>query len=224
MPKNFVSNKDETLRMFKSDFLEMFSKVHWTVPLILFVPVVLYFLYQAIFVWHVSLLLIISLFIAGLVSWTLAEYIIHRFVFHYQPTSKFGQKLHFICHGVHHDYPKDSLRLVMPPILSISLAFFFYYTFTSFMGQSILTPFFAGFVTGYLFYDIGHYAIHHFNMHGKIMLAIKNHHMRHHYQDSTRGYGVSSPIWDLIIHTDFNDKNNMNQETIEPEVELEQEI
>jgi len=115
MPKNFVSNDNETLRMFKSDFLEVFSKVHWTVPLILFVPVVLYYLYQAIFVWHLSFLLIIGLFIAGQVSWTIAEYIIHRFIFHYQPTSKFGQKLHFIFHGVHHDYPRDSLRLVMPP-------------------------------------------------------------------------------------------------------------
>ena len=224
MPKNFVSNDNETLRMFKSDFLEVFSKVHWTVPLILFVPVVLYYLYQAIFVWHLSFLLIIGLFIAGQVSWTIAEYIIHRFIFHYQPTSKFGQKLHFIFHGVHHDYPRDSLRLVMPPILSIPLAFFFYYSFVPFMGPSILAPFFAGYVTGYLVYDIGHYAIHHFNMHGMIMLAIKNHHMRHHYQDSTKGYGVSSPIWDIIIRTNFKGKNNMSQETIEPEVELEQEV
>ena len=41
MPKNYVSNKDETVRMFKSDFMEAFSRVHFTVPLYIYVPVIL---------------------------------------------------------------------------------------------------------------------------------------------------------------------------------------
>ena len=49
MVKNYVSNKDETARMFKSDFMEALSKVHWTVPLYLFVPVVLACFYFALF-------------------------------------------------------------------------------------------------------------------------------------------------------------------------------
>lgn len=69
-------------------------------------------------------------------------------------------------------------------------------------------PFFAGFILGYLFYDISHYAIHHFNMHSKFWLAIKNHHMLHHYQDEYKGYGVSSPFWDIIFGTTFKKKSN----------------
>jgi len=69
-----------------------------------------------------------------------------------------------------------------------------------------MMPFFSGFILGYLFYDISHYAIHHFNMHSKLWLAIKNHHMLHHYHDEYKGYGVSSPFWDLIFGTTFGKK------------------
>jgi 4-hydroxysphinganine ceramide fatty acyl 2-hydroxylase len=52
-----------------------------------------------------------------------------------------------------------------------------------------------------------HYAVHHFNMHNKFWLAIKNHHMKHHYQNPSKGFGVSSSVWDKIIGTDFQSKD-----------------
>ena len=129
MAKNYVSNKDETVRMFKSDFFEAFSKVHYTVPLYIFLPVILYFLYRSVWLFELQFLSIVSLIIIGLFVWTLTEYTLHRFIFHFQPKSKFGQKLHFIFHGVHHDYPNDSKRLVMPPSVSVPLATLFYFIF-----------------------------------------------------------------------------------------------
>ena len=48
MPKNFVSNKDVTVRMFKSDFMESLSKVHPAVPLFVFIPVIAFFIYKSI--------------------------------------------------------------------------------------------------------------------------------------------------------------------------------
>lgn len=203
MPKNYVSNKDETVRMFKSDFFEAFSKVHYTVPLYIFLPIIFYFLYRSIWLFKLELLTMVSLMIIGLFVWTLTEYTLHRFVFHFQPKSKLGQRIHFIFHGVHHDYPNDSKRLVMPPSVSLPLASLFYLLFRLILGVSFVAPFFIGFLIGYLFYDLSHYAIHHFNMHNKFWLAIKNHHMKHHYQDPTKGFGVSTPIWDFIIGTDF---------------------
>lgn len=208
MPKNYVSNKDETVRMFKSDFLEMFSKVHFTVPLFIYLPIVSYFFYRSIWTFELKFLSIISLIIMGLFIWTLTEYILHRFVFHFQPKTDFGKKLHFIFHGVHHDYPNDTKRLVMPPAVSIPLATMFYFLFTIILGASFVSPFFIGFLIGYLFYDLSHYAIHHFNMHSKFWLAIKNHHIKHHYQDSAKGFGVSTPLWDVIIGTNFLQSKN----------------
>ncbi len=212
MPKNYVSNKDETVRMFKSDFFEAFSKVHFTVPLYIYLPIIFYFLYRSIWSFELQFLSIISLIIIGLFIWTLTEYTLHRFIFHFQPKSKFGQRLHFIFHGVHHDYPNDSKRLVMPPSVSLPLAALFYVLFRLILGVNFVAPFFIGFLIGYLFYDLSHYAIHHFNMHNKFWLAIKNHHMKHHYQDSSKGFGVSTPIWDIIIGTNFlgyKDKNEV---------------
>lgn len=207
MSKNFVSNKDETVRMFDNNLLEALSKIHFTVPLYIYIPVILVFLYRAIFLFDIEFMNLLSLIILGIIVWSFTEYVLHRFVFHYVPNSKLGLRIHFIFHGVHHDYPSDSRRLVMPPSVSVPLAVLFYFLFYSIVGKIYIAPFMAGFLTGYLFYDMTHYAVHHFNMHNKFWLAIKNHHMKHHYQDSAKGFGVSSPVWDKIIGTDFQGKN-----------------
>jgi len=203
MAKKFVSNKDETVRMFKSDFMESLSRVHPSVPLIIFVPVILYMLYLSIFDFKIGILSIVGLIVFGLFIWTITEYLLHRFIFHLELKSKIGARIHFIFHGVHHDYPSDSRRLVMPPSVSIPLAALFYFLFRLLIGDISVHPFFAGFLIGYLFYDITHYAVHHFNMHSKFWLAIKNHHIKHHYQDPDRGYGVSSPLWDYVFRTNY---------------------
>ena len=210
MAKKFVSNKDETVRMFKSDFMESLSRVHPSVPLIIFVPVILYMLYLSIFEFKIGVFSIVGLVIFGLFIWTITEYLLHRFVFHWELKGEIGARIHFIFHGVHHDYPSDSRRLVMPPSVSIPLATLFYFLFRFLIGDVSVHPFFVGFLIGYLFYDISHYAIHHFNMHSKFWLAIKNHHIKHHYQDPDRGYGVSSPIWDYVFRTNYSEKKGQN--------------
>lgn len=215
MTKNFVSNKDVTVRMFKSDFFEALSKVHPSVPVIIFLPVISYFLYRSISLFEMPYYKILGLMLVGIFVWTFIEYILHRFIFHYKPSSEFGEKIHFIFHGVHHDYPMDSKRLVMPPSVSIPLAALFYFIFLELIGYISVNPFFVGFLTGYLFYDITHYAIHHFNIHNKFWLFLKKHHMRHHFQDPGKGFGVSSPLWDDIIGTNFpkNNKEMAEEET-----------
>ena len=110
MAKNYVSNKDETVRMFESDFMEFFSRVHFTVPLYVYVPVILILMYLSIFVYNISALNNFVLLIGGVVAWSLAEYVLHRYIFHFKATSEFGKKIHFMFHGVHHDYPSDSKK------------------------------------------------------------------------------------------------------------------
>jgi sterol desaturase/sphingolipid hydroxylase (fatty acid hydroxylase superfamily) len=206
MAKNFVSNKDETVRMFESDFMEVFSRVHFTVPLYIYLPVVFYFMYRSIYLYEQSAITILTLVILGVAVWTITEYTLHRFIFHFEFRSELGAKIHFIFHGVHHDYPNDSRRLVMPPSVSVPLAILFYFIFTLLLGYINVTSFFVGFILGYLAYDMTHYAVHHFNMHNRFWLAIKNHHMKHHYMDSTKGFGVSSPVWDEVMGTNFPKK------------------
>lgn len=213
MAKNFVSNQDESARLFRSSFLELFTHVHWSVPLIVYVPVVTYFLYTGIVDSAVAAGSIVGLFFFGLLVWTLTEYLLHRFVFHYEPKTDFGKRLHFLAHGVHHDYPNDSLRLVMPPVISLPLAALFYGLFFILLGATFLPPFFAGFIVGYICYDMIHYATHHASMKATpIGLWLKQHHMRHHYQMDTLYYGVSTPLWDYVFGTMWSRKQSVSTE------------
>ena len=203
MKKNYISNSEESVRMFKSDFLESLSKVHFLVPVFIFIPVIGYFIYEA-FEKSIGLLTFFEMFALGLFIWTLVEYVMHRFLFHYMPPDKpWAQRLHFIFHGVHHDYPSDAKRLVLPPSVSIPLAAAFYFLFNAILPVNSIYGFFPAFLLGYLFYDESHYAIHHFNFKGSIWKKIKQHHMLHHYSDPGKGYGVSSPLWDKIFRSDF---------------------
>jgi 4-hydroxysphinganine ceramide fatty acyl 2-hydroxylase len=198
--RQYISTKNESVRMFKSDLLEFFSHVHPITPLVLYLPVVAYSLYFA--VWHEELpsVLIVALFVVGWLIWTLLEYVIHRFVFHYEPKTRLGKALHFVVHGVHHDYPNDASRLVMPPVVSIPLAFFFYVFFALVLGR-FCPPVMAGLISGYIFYDSLHYATHHFVMRKGVWSWLKQYHLRHHFQDDHAGYGVSSPLWDYVFRT-----------------------
>ena len=204
MEKRYVSNKDESVRLFKSDFLERFSHVHWSVPIIIYVPGSIYFATRPL---NGSIGLKGLLFLGGILFWTLTEYLLHRFIFHYEPKSAWGRKIHVLAHGVHHDYPNDSTRLVMPPSVSIPLAILFYGLFALVIPSGFLPLFYAGFLSGYVCYDCIHYATHHAPMKGKLGHWLKHHHLRHHYHDEERGFGVSTPIWDYVFGTQYEPKD-----------------
>jgi 4-hydroxysphinganine ceramide fatty acyl 2-hydroxylase len=196
----YVSKQNETVRMFKSDFMEFFSRVHPAIPLVLYLPVVGYMLYVSLWQRRLSILAVAALFLLGVLLWTLIEYLIHRYIFHYEPTSRVGKQLHFIVHGVHHDYPNDARRLVMPPSISVPLAFLFYGLFLVIFG-GLAPAVFAGLVLGYVCYDMLHYATHHFGMKRGVWLWLKQYHLRHHFKDDHAGYGISSPLWDYVFRT-----------------------
>lgn len=207
--KLFVTSQDVTARIFKSNFLEFGTRVHWTTPLWIYLPVCAYLLYTA-FMLGASLLSVIALFVAGVFVWTFAEYTLHRFVFHFHPKSKWGKGVMWFLHGVHHDYPSDSLRLVMPPPISIPLAFLFYFTFVALMGEVYAPAFMTGFLAGYLFYDITHYALHHFPIKGNWFGKLREHHLRHHFKEPQDGFGVSSPLWDVVFRTELQPLKKQN--------------
>ena len=194
----YVSNKNETIRLFKNPVLEYFSHIHPATPLVVFIPIMIitsYFGYK-----QTSVLSGTISFFLGILLWTLMEYVIHRWAFHYEPKSELGKKVHFLVHGIHHDYPRDATRLVMPLLVSLPLAALFFFLFKALFGSFYLNIF-SGFVLGYMAYDSIHYATHHFTMNGKIGKFLREYHLRHHYQDDHTAYGVSNPLWDYIFST-----------------------
>jgi sterol desaturase/sphingolipid hydroxylase (fatty acid hydroxylase superfamily) len=195
----YVSNKDETVRLFKNPVLEYFSHIHPATPVVVYVPVVLWMLYRSahVLLWYQ----VIAIALLGVAGWTLFEYVFHRFVFHYQPKSQWGKRLHFLIHGVHHDYPRDRTRLVMPLLVSVPLATLLYVVYGLALGPGWHEGFFAGFVAGYVAYDSIHYMTHHWQMRGRIGRFLKAYHMKHHYVDDSSAYGVSNPLWDYVFGT-----------------------
>ncbi len=194
----FVSNKDETIPLFKNPVLEYFSHIHPVTPIVVFGPVIIVMVWLAVL--QSGALLTIPLVFAGVLAWTLTEYTIHRWAFHVHPTSDLGKKLHFLVHGIHHDYPRDSTRLVMPLLVSVPLGTAFYFAF-----QAAFAPYhfavFGGFLLGYVAYDSIHYATHHWPMKNKLSRFIKEYHMKHHYVDDQTAFGVSNPLWDYVFNT-----------------------
>ncbi|MCF8463979.1 MAG: sterol desaturase family protein [Flavobacteriales bacterium] len=211
----FVSNRNESPKMFENKFLDFFSRIHFTSVPILFVPITGYFIYRSAFEFGVSWPIVAALAFSGYAFWTLMEYCIHRFFFHKEFTTPIGKKIHYIAHGLHHDYPNDSLRLVMPPAINLTLAVLFYWAFyVVIMDKGLTAGFFAGFTFGYMIYDLMHFATHFFNFKNMWFQRIKRSHLLHHYREPNSGFGLSTIFWDRVFGTmhppEVMDKVNMN--------------
>lgn len=195
---NFVSKRDESVRLFQNPILEYFSHIHPATPVVVFGPLVIGFA-----VWASVTLppaAVVTGAVGGLLLWTLIEYWVHRMLFHFEPKTALGRRLLFLMHGVHHDYPQDSTRLVMPLLVTVPMAVVFYFLFLGVFGQywpAVAT----GFGAGYLAYDSIHFMIHHWPMRGPVGRWLKRHHLRHHFSNDGTGYGVSSPLWDHVFGT-----------------------
>ena len=185
--------------MFESRWLDACSRVHPSVPVLLFAPAIA--ILMTLGIERVGAVGAVAWALGGYVFWTLTEYWMHRIVFHFEPEEGIGARLHWIIHGVHHDHPNDRMRLVMPPSVSVPLAIAFYVLFLLVLGGTVAPAFGAGFLVGYLIYDMTHYHVHHHTPRTRTGRRLREAHMRHHFQDDTRGFGVSAPWWDHVFGT-----------------------
>ena len=203
-----ISNSKEPIRLFKSDFLEFFTHITPTAVVIIWLPVAIFFIVAAVMQVPsgTSAAFIPAVFFAGLFLWTFSEYILHRFLFHYEPKTERQRKIFFLFHGVHHAQPQVKTRLVMPPAVSIPMALVFYGLFYLLLAVLLNVPMWvgpltSGFLVGYLIYDLTHYATHHLPMRSGFLKYLKRYHLKHHYKTPDQRFGVSSPLWDVVFGT-----------------------
>jgi len=191
-------------KIFKNPFLERLSKTSLTSNIIVYGLTVLILVYVALFVINIPLNAFLILFIGALFFWTFAEYILHRFLFHWINEYKAVQRFHFIVHGNHHLHPKDKERILMPPVPGLlmgSALFGLFYLIFSIIGYSEYTwAFFPGFFLGYLLYSIVHRATH-VNKPPKRFKYLWKHHSLHHYKYPDKAFGVSNIFWDRVFGT-----------------------
>jgi Fatty acid hydroxylase superfamily len=129
----------------------------------------------------------------GLVGWSLAEYLLHRFVLHrVQPFRRW--------HLEHHRRPRA--RLGTPTVLSAALiaagVFLPAWAFSDVWTATALT---LGFATGYLAYSITHHALHHWRAESAWLRRRKHWHALHHRGDRPGCYGVTSACWDHLFRS-----------------------
>lgn len=175
--------------MFETDFMEWFSHNKWQRIFLLPLILTIYWIRNTDLSTATTLQLVVA-FILGTFSFTLVEYILHRFVFHSEkwlPNNKIIRYLHYTLHGIHHTLPNDPDRLVYPPIL-----FTFTYFILEFCIFQPLKPenealgvfYKIGFLVGYLMYDCTHYALHHIDTRkhkGSYFHRLQKYHNQHHF-------------------------------------------
>lgn len=134
--------------------------------------------------------------------WTFFEYFAHRYLFHideYFPNSKFAEKMAFTFHGIHHEYPRDKERIIMPPVPGLMIVGLLYVVFLFILGNYAYI-FMPGFVTGYLLYTRIHYLTHTPPVPSYLKSQYR-HHSLHHYQYPEKAFGITTTLWDRVFGT-----------------------
>lgn len=204
-PKHLV-NPVRDLKMFDTPIVEYFSKTPWYAIPIVYLPPIVYFFLQSYS--EISLFMMLSCFIFGCFWWTFCEYYLHRFLFHAEdswlPNYPSIFFMHFFLHGIHHAYPMDRMRLVFPPIPGYVIHWFLIIQpLKLFIGEPYIGAVVSGILTFYVFYDLGHYYMHHASPKSGYFKDLKRYHMLHHYKQGTIGFGVSNKLWDFIFGTEI---------------------
>ena len=192
-------------QIFENKVLEALSKAPAVVAYTIYPAVALFFLGINIFAkpltsdGSISFSAIALTFIGAYFFWSFFEYIMHRWAFHFVSNNKVVQKIVHGAHGIHHEYPKDTNRLIMPPLpwfVTVSLLLGLCYLL---MGNYAFS-FMAGLLMGYLSYIFVHYQVH-LNRPPKFLRKMMVHHALHHYKYDDLAFGVSSTIWDRVFGT-----------------------
>jgi sterol desaturase/sphingolipid hydroxylase (fatty acid hydroxylase superfamily) len=194
-----IHNKGQA-RLFQNQYVEFLTKTHPLVIWGMYLPLILFMLYYSHARAGLSWAVVVGVFVGAMFCWTLFEYIMHRFAFHYVSERPRIQRIVYVMHGNHHEFPRDKERLFMPPVPSLILATAVFGLEYLLLGR-LAFPFFPGFLLGYLVYGSMHFAIHAWNPPFRWMKPLwRNHHL-HHYKNDERGFGVSTSFWDHVFGT-----------------------
>lgn len=132
--------------------------------------------------------------LAGLGSWTLIEYVLHRFVLH-------GIKPFCLWHAEHHRRPKALIYTPTIVTASINAALIFLPAFLVLGNLREASAFTLGILTGFLAFGVIHHAVHHWRLGHAWLKRLKHWHALHHHTKQGSYYGVTSIFWDRVFGT-----------------------
>jgi sterol desaturase/sphingolipid hydroxylase (fatty acid hydroxylase superfamily) len=143
---------------------------------------------EAVGVWVAALL-------AGIGTWTLVEYAVHRWLYHRVP---FFAKYH----DAHHADPRALIGT--PSFASIAIVLGVFFVPALALGLVAASGFGSGALIGYIGYMLAHHLSHHFEPRpGTLIYRARIRHMAHHYRDMPGNYGVTTSFWDRVFSTNL---------------------
>lgn len=198
--KDFKIDNKGSATLFSNKFLERLTRTHFAVPVTMYFVAGAATIIYAVISPEIVFRSFFWMFPLGVIVFTFVEYLIHRYIFHFEARTEKQLQLQYNIHGVHHEFPRDKDRLVMPPVMSVVLAAMFLGIFRLIFGMNGWI-FWGGFVTGYSTYLMIHYAIHAWKPPHNFLKYLWTHHALHHYSRVGSAYAVSFPVWDLLFRT-----------------------
>ncbi len=139
-----------------------------------------------------------GLWALGVLAWTLFEYLLHRFVFHWPAKSEVGRVVCFVAHGHHHVAPRERSRLAATPVQMVSALVLLAGLFRLALGAA-WTLAFAGAATGYAAYEAIHYLAHHGRVRNPLLKTVVRHHLLHHHRTPDWRFGNLEPALGLGV-------------------------
>lgn len=199
-PDPLNRRRREGIRIFRHDFVERwFSKAHPVMPIVWAGPLIAWGIWRGLE--RTGAGSTVALLLAGVLAWTLLEYVLHRWIFHWRAGGPKGRMWSFMVHGYHHEFPDDRLRLVAPPLMLVFFGVIVAVLYAAVFGPGRWPQLLAGTMIGYVAYDWTHYYTHHAHPRGGPGRWLKEYHLRHHFEDHDSRFGISSPLWDRLLGT-----------------------
>jgi sterol desaturase/sphingolipid hydroxylase (fatty acid hydroxylase superfamily) len=131
--------------------------------------------------------------VCGAMVWTLAEYLVHRFIYHKVPVLR-------ELHGLHHSRPSDFIGA--PIWVSVVTFFSLFLVLALLWDVEIACGTTSGLIAGYVSYLLIHDAVHRWQLAEKSWLrSHRLRHLRHHRYPVPGNFGVTTGVWDLVFRT-----------------------
>lgn len=135
--------------------------------------------------------------VAGAVTWSLAEYLLHRFAGH-APKGAIEFSREHLAHHAEPTYFTPTPRKARAAAAAMALLSI---PVIAALGLTSGIAALAGFLAAYVAYELVHRRIHTHRPLGRYGRMIRRHHLHHHFGAPKMNHGVTSPLWDMALGT-----------------------
>ena len=153
-----------------------------------------------------TLLTLAVSFIAGLLSWSLLEYVLHRFAFHREVKQRtlheriFGARM-AKEHLEHHAKVDWFIPLWQKLAVALPIIGGVFALGMLIAAATVASGITIGLLVGWIGYELIHRWIHVAEPRNAYGRWARKHHLSHHFGNAKLNHGVSSPIWDRVFGT-----------------------